>query len=258
MQNNNQKIELSKKLMSLLTSYSVVCNVNGSSRHEEIRAKNASKFMKVLEEVKSILTQVELTNQEIEQLAFAKQYKNNMFASILNLEDLNLVIEDMNNEVIESTKYIRVLSELLKYDKDTFQKFVKDNPQIIEKYKKHGYSNSPFYEELLEDNVFANLDKMDKQVEQFKNGEIKLADVDDSILQNDYNMNRICQAITEKLYTAFRIKLENANTPEQEMKIKEMLDKKIESTVADLQVRRENSLQQDQNKVEEEIKKYEI
>jgi len=42
------------------------------------------------------------------------------------------------------------------------------------------------------------------------------------------------------------------------MKIKEMLDKKIESTVADLQVRRENSLQQNHNNVQEDIKKYEV
>jgi len=106
--------------------------------------------------------------------------------------------------------------------------------------------------------VFCDIAKQINIIKSFENGEIKLADIDDSILQNDYNMERIYKAISEKLYTAFADKIEKANTSEQEMKIKEMLDKKIESTVADLQVRRENSLQQNHNNVQEDIKKYEV
>jgi len=217
-------------------------------------------FNSYYEELMEILENNDLTDKEIEDLDFVKEYEN-QYLKITSFESFKDEIKRLNEGVKESAKYPYTLLAIKDENKELFHQIIKEDYSLGDRdyyIKDLTNSQAHIYNELVKDSVFCDIAKQINIIKSFENGEIKLADIDDSILQNDYNMERIYKAISEKLYTAFADKIEKANTSEQEMKIKEMLDKKIESTVADLQVRRENSLQQNHNNVQEDIKKYEV
>lgn len=194
----------------------------------------------------------QLTKQDLLEFQTLKQRRDIVFEDVQVMQNYFIKRNNKLNKAMSDPLY---LEQIFVNDKNLFQLIIKDNNQLCDK---DTYIRPELYDEFIKDPVFSNIAKQINTIKDFEKGNIKLSEIDGRIFQGDYNMNRICDAITDKLYTAFKEKLEQASSQEEAIRIKELLDKKIEKTVAELAIRRELSLDPNLDKTQKEIDNYEV
>lgn len=247
MNNNLDKIDL---LFTQLEELHHTIYNTGGFNSEKIN--NIVSFYNCIEELFPLIENSNLNNEEVMKLNFVKNFNRKFESkSISNLQELKKRAFGMKENVARECRQVSNLVALEKENKEIFHKFIKDNYAACVKDRFDGGAEK-YYDHLLKDHVFSKISKQIERIKAFERGDVMLAYLDDSVLQNSYCFDRICNAIIEKLHSSYVQKFENANSPEQVEKVKEMLDKKIEKTVLELTERREKSLLENNEDLEKD------
>lgn len=168
-------------------------------------------------------------------------------------KDIPEILKSLNNIY----KQENVLMKLYKTAPEKFHLIVQQDPKVLIDFLNKA-SSSEFNLYCENDPIIASIWEQYQAVESFKKGNIKLKDLDDYILTNHYFYSEIQKIIEKRIFEHYSSKIEMAQTMEQKMNIKLLLNKKIETTIKEIYQRRELALNQEYEAVKEDVLKYEI
>ena len=147
---------------------------------------------------------------------------------IRTLEDYRKQLFDACKGFEKSMENTTIIGEIFERDVEVFNRIIKEKPYLAdEKLWKNNYST---YKKLMGNSQFRAMSQICSGIKEFEDPTLHMTidELDSKTFLNDYFYDRVSNALVARIERAYSEKLKEATSEEDKLKIKEMLDRKIE------------------------------
>lgn len=213
----------------------------------------AIKYTNELNDVIDELNQIiKLQGDESKQMAFLDAIKTETFGYMHDMMgewkyNMKSILNSLDTLCKEDPSDVEV-KNLYKKDVDIFHELILKYPHLVETMYLFSNENDFKYDKEINDDPIVN---NVRHINAFRDGEIKLNEIDDSVFINDGTYGLLCKYAGKKLDSFAKEKYTQVKNDADLKKLQSLISEKREAIMADLEARRKEILAQIKAKEDE-------